>query len=226
MSNDLAKQAKDILPPEPTTDLSELDQEKVRVFKEEGMPGLYSIEEDTVGKIFELYLAGKPYTQISRVTKVSRVAIMFMSDKFNWFIARREYLHELESKIRERVLQSRVETQDAYLGLIHMYQKKIGKKVTAYLNTNNDEHADSIDHKEVQTMMKLVDGLDKMISEPGVGKPKAPPAVGLNVGEQGVTMTKNDDGSVSITPIQASVGDMLKKFADAKREEEKKGKQS
>lgn len=221
MDNPLAAQAKELMPPEPTTDLSPLDQEKVRQFREEGMPGLFQVQEEQVGKMFELYLAGKPYTQISRVTKVNRTLIMYMADKFQWFVARREYLHELEANIRERILQSKVETQDFYLGLLHMYQKKIGKKVNAYLSTDNEEHANSIDHDDVKAMMKIAEGLHKLVSEPSVGKPVAP-AVGLNVGENGINISKNEDGSVDITPKEKSVGEMLRQFAEAKRQQEKK----
>lgn len=226
MDNPLSNQAKELMPPEPTTDLSPLDQEKVKQFREEGLPGLWEITEDQVTKMFDLYLAGKPYTQISRVTKVPRTAIMYLSDKFNWFIARREYLHEIESNIRERILQSRVETQDFYLSLLHMYQKKIGKKVNQYLRTEDEQHADSIDHKDVAAMMKIAQGLQEFISgSKAVGVPDRPvaPAVGLNVGE-GINITKNEDGSVDITPKQKTVGEMLKQFAEAKRQEEKKNK--
>lgn len=205
---------------EPTTDISELDQVKINTYVAAGLPGLYELKDESVTRMMDLYLAGKPYSQISRILKVDTALVMFMSQKFNWFIARREYLFELEATIRNRLLESKVISQDFLLQLTHLYQKKIGKKVSSYLSTDDESHANAIDGKDVDKVLKIMDMLHKISSEAAVGKPTAP-AVGLNLGE-GVTVTKNEDGSVEITPKQKTVSEMLKQFADARREAEKK----
>ena len=49
------------------------------------------------------------------------------------------------------------------------------------------------------------------------------PAVGLNLGD-GVTITKNGDNEVTITPKNKTVGEMLNELANLKRAEEDRAK--
>lgn len=219
MSNNLAPKSGSDLIQLPTTDLSDLDREKINAYMEAGLPGIYQIREDHIVKMLDLYLAGKPYTQISRVLKIDKTLIMYMSQKYNWFSARQGYHHELEATIRNRVIESKVTSQDFMLQLSHFFQKKLGKKISSYLATDNEEHANAIDSKDVAQFLKISETLERLSSEAALGRPVAP-AVGLNVGD-GVTMTKNQDGSVDITPKTKTVSELLKQFADAQREAEK-----
>lgn len=206
--------------PEPTTDLSDSDQQKVQAFMDQGLPGLYELKEDSVAKMLDMYLEGKPYTQISKVLRINKTLIMYMSHKYNWFIARREYHHELESTLRTRVVESKIISQDFLLQLTHLYRKKIGKCVDSYLGTDDESHANAIDPKDVDKLLKIMEMLQKLSADPAATKPLAP-AVGLNLGD-GVTVSKNEDGTVDITPKQKTVADMLKQFADEARSKEKK----
>lgn len=222
MANNIIPKTTTELAAEPTTDLSELDQKRIKTFVDQGMPGLHVVKEEQVGRMFELYLAGKPYTQISRITKVDKTVIQYMSQRFNWFAARREYQHEVEASIRNRVVQDKVDNQDFMLKLTHFYKKKLGKRIDSYLATDDESHADSIDHKDIVQAIKAIETLEKLTTDAPVSKPAAP-AVGLNLGD-GVTVSKNEDGTVDITPKQKTVGEMLKQFADAQREAEKNSK--
>lgn len=216
----LSKKDQDLIPA-PTTDLSDLDRERIEKFVDEGMPGLYQVKEEQVARMVDLYLAGKPYVQISRILRLDKVLIMYMSQKYNWYIARQEMHHELEANIRNRIVEAKVISQDFLLQLSHLFQKKLGKQISSYLATDDESHANAIDPKDVAQALKIMETLERMSSDAAVGKPQAP-AVGLNLGENGVTMTKNEDGSVDITPKQKTVAEMLKQFADAEREKDKK----
>lgn len=220
MDSKLLKNDNELLAPEPTTDLSPVDLEKVRAFREEGMPGLYKLEESQIARMMDLYLDGKPYSQISRITRISKTTIMFLSDKFNWFALRQDYLVELEANMRNRVIESKLVSQDFLLQLSHAWQKKIGKNITQFLATGDEKYANEIDLKEVDKYLKTIEILHKISSENAAGKNKTP-AVGLNLGD-GVTITKKDDNSVEITPKQKTVGDLLKQYADSRRDEELK----
>lgn len=220
MDSKLLQNDNELLAPEPTTDLSPVDLEKVRVFREEGMPGVYNLEESQIARMMDLYLDGKPYSQISRITRISKTTIMFLSDKFNWFALRQDYLVELEANMRNRVIESKLVSQDFLLQLSHAWQKKIGKNITQFLATGDEKYANEIDLKEVDKYLKTIEILHKISSENAAGKNKTP-AVGLNLGD-GVTITKKDDNSVEITPKQKTVGDLLKQYADSRRDEELK----
>lgn len=206
---------------EPTSDIAPVDQAKIDAFKEEGLPGLYSLSEQQVEKIMELYLDGKPYIQISRMMKVEKRIIMYMSQRFNWFQTRKDYNEEIELSMRQRMVDAKLASQDFLLDLKKLYEKKIGKRVSSYLVTGDESHAAAIDPKEVSLFLKIIDNLENA-PKIKTGRSEVSP-VSLGLGD-GVTITKNSDNSVDITPKQKSVGEMLKQFADAQREQEKEQK--
>jgi hypothetical protein len=206
---------------EPTTDLSPIDMEKIQKFAEAGLPGLATVDEPTLARMMNLYLEGKPYTQIARLVKVDKPLVLYLSHRFNWYLARREYLHELEATIRNRIIESKIVSQDFLLQLTHLWQKKIGKKINQYLSTEDDSHADGINLKEVDKYLKTIEMLHKITTDgPSASKPQAP-AVGLNLGD-GVTIKKIGENEVEVTPKNKSIGEMLKQFADYRRDESNK----
>jgi hypothetical protein len=205
---------------EPVTDLSKEDMDKVQAYAEEGMPGLAALGESSMHKIMDLYLSGKSYRQISSAVRVSKTMIMFLSNKFNWYMMRREYLHELEMAERQRLIESKIESKDFLLQLTHMWQRRIGGKIAKYLQTDDERFANEIDLKEVDRYLKTIDIIHKLSYE---GK-ESKPTVGLNLGD-GVTIKKTGNNQVEITPRQKTIGDALKQFADMRREEEKKKRQ-
>lgn len=206
---------------EPTTDLSKDELERIERFKEEGMPGLTAIEESGIHRIMDLYLSGKSYRQISQTLRLNKTLIMFLSNKFNWYMMRREYLHELEMTQRQRLLESKIESKDFLLALTHMWQKKIGGNITKYLQTDDERFANEIDLKEIDRYLKTIDIIHKLSYD---GKADGKPTVGLNLGD-GVVITKKGNNEVEITPKQKTIKDALRQFADMRREEEQKSRQ-
>lgn len=206
---------------EPTTDLTDKDLAKIEAFKDAGLPGLYGVSQQQVERIMDLYFDGKPFMQISRILKIDKTLIMYMSQKFHWFQARREYHEELEASMRSRLVESKLVSQDFLLQLTGLYQKKISKQVTSFLATNDDSHAKAIDPKEVGQLLKLMEMLHKLGSDGSGSKAVSPVSLGLG---DGVTIRKTSDNSVEITPKAASVAETLRQFADAQRAADKQNK--
>lgn len=204
----------------PTTDLSEQDLINVNRYVEEGLMGIGSIPESKMVKIMDLYLTGKTYRQISGIVGVKKTIVMYLSHKFGWFATKNEYLHELDLRMKDRIIESKIVNQDFLLQLTHMWQTKIGSKINKFLATGDSTYADEIDPKEIGQYLKTVEVLHKLSSE---GSRGSNPAVGLNLGE-GVTIKKVGDNQVEITPKENTVASMLKQFADYRREEENKPK--
>jgi len=202
---------------EPTTDLSQDDMAKVVAYAEAGMPGLAQLDQAKYHKVMDLYLDGKSYRQISQIVRVDKTLIMYLSNKFNWYMMRREYLHELDNAERQRLIESKIESKDFLLQLTHAWKRKIGGNITKYLQTDDERFMNEIDLKEVDRYLKAIDIIHKLSYDKDGGKP----AVGLNLGE-GVTIKKTGDNEVEITPKQKTMGDALKQFADMRREEERK----
>lgn len=208
------------LPVLPNTDFSEKDIQKIDEFKEAGLPGIATVDQILMARIMDLYLSGKTYRQISTITRIPVAIILFLSQKFSWFQVRTEYLEDLESTIKARLIESRLINQDFLLQLVHVWQKKIGNSITKYLATDNEVHANAIDLKEVDKYLKTLEALHKLSTDPRAAPTGGTAPIGLNVGE-GMSITKNSDGGIDITPKSKAIGDMLKQFADSRREEEK-----
>jgi antitoxin component of MazEF toxin-antitoxin module len=203
------------------TDLSEKDLEKVHQFKGEGLPGLAKLNETDFYRMTEMYMNGLTYWQISTTLNISRPLVMYLSHTYQWYPAKQEYLSELQEKIKGRVIDSKLASQDFILLLIQAYQKRIGGKLKQYLATDDGERADEINLKEIDKVLKAIEILQNLS---GDGKSSAgkTPAVGLNLGD-GVTIERSGDNKVTITPaIDKHLSGMLKKMADERRAEQNK----
>lgn len=204
------------------TDLTDNDMQAVNKFAEDGLPGLSAVDEAVMTRAVDLYLSGSTYHQICNTLRLKRPLVMYLSHKYEWYTAKREYLHELSEQIKSRVIDSKLISQDFLLLLTAAYQKKIGRRLREYLATDDDSHTNNINIKEIAQLLKtieMIQGLDKE----GKDSKGRTPAVGLNLGD-GVTIERSGDNKVTITPKEKTVGDMLKQFADNRRAEEMKRK--
>lgn len=205
----------------PKTDMSSDDLTKIQAFEDAGLPGLAKLDEQTLYRMTDLYLNGSTYRQIARSLNLPKALVLYVGSHYDWYGAKKEYLAELQKDIKDRVTDSKLVSQEFLLLLVQAYQKKIGKNLQKYLATEDSSHTEDIDLKEIDKLLKTIEMLND-ISNEGKSKGKAP-AVGLNVGE-GVTIERDGDNKVTITPKEKTLGDMLKKFADSRRAEANKGK--
>src|SRR5271170_7549595 len=97
-----------ILAPEPESDFTEIDMEKISAFREAGLPGLARVDDVILTRIMELYLSGKTYNQISKTLNLNKAIILYLSHKFDWFMVRKEYLIDLEKSIQGRIMEAKV----------------------------------------------------------------------------------------------------------------------
>jgi hypothetical protein len=97
-----------------------------------------------------------------------------------------------------------------------MWQKKIGDSAAKYIMTGDKTHADAIDLKELDKLLKVTEMLHKLGETRLVG-PTSPISINMT---DGMTIKKTEEGTMEITP-KSPVGDMLKKFADMRRSEER-----
>ncbi len=201
------------------TDISEASMKKVQQFIDAGLPGIARVTEEKVGKITELYLEGKTYDQISNITRIDRVTVMYLSYKLALCDIRKEYMAELADHMRRRIIEAKLTMQDHLLQMAQMYQKKHGRKITRYLETNNEEFTDQISLKEIDRYLKIADLIQKSVFDPS--KESKGPLIGLNISD-GATVTRKGENEIEITPKQNAIGEVLKHYADLQREKEKK----
>lgn len=205
---------------EPTTDFTTADLEKINQYMTDGLPGVMAVDDVKMMRIMDMYLSGKTYRQISTITRIPKVLIMYLSHRFKWFDTRKEYLEDLDKSIRGRLIEAKIINQDFLLQLMHLWQKKIGTKINEYLASGDEQYANQIDLKEVDKYLKTAEMLHRMTTDPkGEGKS----LIGLNVGD-GATITRTGDNEIEITPKKKAIGEMLTELADFKRDQENKNK--
>lgn len=203
-----------------TSDISDSEMIKVKRYIEDGLPGIGEITNSDLYRMLDLYLGGSTYSQIANTLETKKVIVLYLAHTNNWYVIKKEYLGEIQEKIKNRVVDSKLRSQEFMLLLVQAWQKRIGKKLTRYLSTNDDEHMDNVDLKEVTQLMKAIEMVNELDNTGKNLQSKASP-IGLNLGN-GVTVEKTSDNKITITPKETSIGDLLKQHADAKREEDKK----
>lgn len=207
---------------EPKHDFSQKDLDIIASYKEGGLLDIATVDDKKLSSMLEMYLSGRTYRQISSVTQVKLEIVLYLSNRFNWFQLRQDYLVDLESSMRGRVIESKIISQDFLLQLLLMWQKKIGHKLNKYFSTDNENIVNEIDLKEIDKYLKTVEMLHKLSGDKSPGSDSRP-MIGVNAGD-GVTIVKKSDTEIEITPKTRAIEDALKQFADARREEENRPK--
>src|ERR1035437_4067328 len=149
----------------PTADFTMKDLETIEKFKENGMLGLHTLVDTDVERCMGLYLNGKTYRQIAQVTKINKAVVLFLAHKFKWFELRVEYLDELQATLKDKVVESKLQSQEFLLELVLAYQKKVSRNIHQYLRTDNTEFFDKIDPKDINAVLKVMELLHKFSSE-------------------------------------------------------------
>ena len=201
------------------TDISLSEMEKINKYMENGLPGISEITDSQLYRMYELYLSGSTYTQIANTLMIKKVVVLYLAHKSDWYTSKKEHLNEIQENVKNRVLESKIRSSEFMLLLVQSWQKKIGNQLVKYLSTNDKEHMEEIDLKEVSQLMKAIEMVSELDNYGKDSKGKTP-AVGLNLGN-GVTVEKTGDNKITITPKEEKIGDILKQYADSKREEEK-----
>lgn len=200
------------------SDLTEADIVKVKEFSDSGMPGLARIDDAILYRMTEMYLAGSTYYQISHSMNLSKALVMYVSHTYGWYPSKKEYLSEIDHKIKGRLGDSNLLNQDFLLLLAQGLQKKITKKLERYLATDDPSHANEINLKEVDKLLKTIDMIKELNNEGKSSKGKTP-AVGLNLDNFSGTIERSGENQVTITPKERVLGDVLARHADKLRAE-------
>jgi antitoxin component of MazEF toxin-antitoxin module len=159
------------------------------------------------------------YHEISKILNIKKDIILYLGKKFSWYATKMEHLEILDANLKERILHAKLVNQDFALQMQQFFLKKIGRKVTRFLATGDDEAAKEVDGKDFERYVKAVELLDRLATEKT--QLHRNPSVGLNLGD-GVTVKKVGDNEVEITPRARTAAEMLKDLANMKRDPEPK----
>jgi hypothetical protein len=211
--------ANDNLPAErPTTDIIGKDAETLKRYIEIGMPNIGSILPDNIMRMFEMYVSGKNYIQISNITRIPKVAILFLSQRHDWFQKRMDMFDDMAINTEKRLQETKLSGQNFLIDWNQAEQTRMQRNIDKYRATGDEKFLDNINGKSIERWMKSFDLMHKTGGAANLAKQ---PLVGINVGE-GATLTRTSDNTIEVTPKQKAMGNMLKELANQRREEEKK----
>lgn len=193
------------------TDFS-LDQlQKLQAYQEAGLPGVSAVDAGQVARMMEMYLDGKTYSQIARTHSLKIEVVLYYADKTNWCQHKHDRMIELSNNLQERLLDTKLASQNFINDLMAFWHKRIGKKITTYLVSGNESDGDKVKITDIDKYLKTAEILAKIAD----GKGLVPPVNNL---DQGVTReTKPVDAATSKSK---AIGNVLKDLANLRREEE------
>jgi hypothetical protein len=210
-------------------DLSKIDNdftddevEKVNTYVSNGSIGLETIvkDEHKMNSLFGLYMAGKTYEEISKISRVKKDIVLYLSAKMRWYEKRMEYLEDIQRQMTKKLSYTRIESLNFISDLINCHHKYYGDEINRYLQTNDRTIIENLDLKSLTQYFKSIEILEKILNPTNVTKGGGSGTT-ININAIGSKIDATDD-SIQITP--SNTGDILKALANLK--DKKKSEES
>jgi hypothetical protein len=209
-------------------DLSKIDNdfqddeiERINTYVSNGCIGLESVvsDDNKISSMFALYMQGRTYTEISKISKTKKDIVLYLGAKFNWYEKRMEYINDIQNKITKKLVTTRVESLNFISNLIGFMHKYYGDEFNRFMITGDRDIIDNLDLKMLSQYFKSIEILEKLMNPANVKPPKSSGAtVNINAPD-GAEVRQLSDDTLEITPSNS--GDILKKLAKMKENQEK-----
>jgi hypothetical protein len=194
-------------------DFTEEDVQRVNTFVSNGSVGLESIvkDEHKVNSLFGLYMAGKTYEEISKISRVKKDVVLYLSAKMKWYEKRMAYLEDIQRQMTKKLTYTRIESLNFISDLINCHHKYYGDEINKYLQTNDRTIIDNLDMKALGQYFKSIEILEKILNPTNTNRTGS--GTTININAAGSKVDANND-SIEITP--SNTGDILKALANLK----------
>jgi hypothetical protein len=203
-------------------DFTEDEIERINTYVSNGSAGLESVvkDEHRMNTLFGLYMAGKTYEEISKISRVKKDIVLYLSAKMKWYEKRMEYLEDIQRQMTKKLSHTRIESLNFISDLINCHHKYYGDEINRYLETNDRTIIQNLDLKSLTQYFKSIEILEKILNPTNISKGGGSGTT-ININATGSKIDATDD-SIEITP--SNTGDILKALAnlkDKKKNEEK-----
>ena len=206
-------------------DLSKIDNDftdeevkRINNFVSNGSIGLESLVKDEykINSLFGMYMAGKNYTEISKISRVKKDLVLYMSAKMKWYEKRMEYLDDIQNKMTDKLKNTRIQSLNFISDLINFHHKYYGDEINEYLRTNDKSIVDNLDLKALSQYFKSIEILEKILNPSNVNRNGGSGAT-ININAAGSKIETSED-SIEITPNDSNTGELLKALAKIKED--------
>jgi hypothetical protein len=202
-------------------DFTDQEVETINTFVSNGCLGLETLvkDESKVNSLFSLYMTGKTYIEISKITRVKKELVLYMAAKMRWYEKRMEYLEDIQSKMTKKMTEARIESLNFITGLIGFHHKFYGDEINKYLETGDRDIINNLDLKALGQYFKSIEILEKLMNPSNVTRPGGGSGATININAAGSDIRQVDANTLEITPN--STGDLLKALAEMKEKADK-----
>jgi hypothetical protein len=154
--------------------------------------GKHPLAPDTIAALFQLYLNGSNCGEIHRLNKgLPYEAILWARVKFEWDRKRDEYVEELTEKIRDKVMQSQLQTTELMADLLTATSRKHGDKIKKYIQTGDEaDLGDALSINRLNDLLRIAEGLQKITGQDRVHKVETKNTQRLEIGVGGATQSE------------------------------------
>lgn len=194
-------------------DFTEDDVKRINTFVSNGSIGLESVvkDEHKINSLFSLYMAGKTYEEISKISRVKKDIVMYLSAKMTWYEKRMSYLEDIQRQITTKLSNTRIESLNFISDLITCHHKYYGDEINKFLQTNDRTIIDNLDLKALGQYFKSIEILEKILNPSNINRNQSSATININAAGSKIEATED---SIEITP--STTGDILKALAALK----------
>jgi hypothetical protein len=167
--------------------------------------GKHLLAADTAARFYELYLNGSDIKEIHRLNKAYPIeAIMIAKVKYKWDESRESYFMELQSKIRDKVVKTQLETVSFMTDMMSATYKLHGDKIKKFLQTGNPEDAKgALGIDTLHGLVKLSETLQKITGQ-GQSNSKSAPQSVVSISMQAPSIVSKNRGESEDDGVQLS----------------------
>lgn len=214
MSNQIAE------PKKYQVDMNSAQEQVLTTYIEAGLPSISKITESDIFQWFNLYMAGRNYSEIASQCNTELCKVLYIANKHKWYEKKSRHYESVMDKVDQKLSTIKGESIGFLVDMMSFVHKYYGQDIAEYLKTNDREAASKVDFKNIDKYFKTIDALSKMLENPDKlirdARSAQNPAVSVNLNVGDAKISKNEDGSVLIE------SNPLKQIAELKRQEEEK----
>lgn len=201
-------------------DFTPTEVASLRDYKRNGIPGIQRYKEEDFFQWFNLYMSGKTYSEISKLTNTKKDIILYMSDKTRWHTKRMQYYADLSDHMIMKCQASKLETLNTVTTMVSALNQYFGNKFDKFLKTKDETIIEGLDTKLLSQYYKATESVDKIIGTSPSGDDDGQTIVNVNM-LSGAKVTQTDKNTIDVEPSdseqEAAVGEILKNLVNLKK---------
>lgn len=201
-------------------DMTDREAQSLDQFIQDGLPGIATLTDDKVKKIFEMYMNGEPFGAISSGTGVKKNIVLYIAYKHGLYDMKMEMLTQMVEAAKTKAnivsLRSVDFLSDVMTGFENYYRDIFNR----YRNSKMPNVVESASFENLKTYIKVLETLQK-ITNPQDDKGRG--GINLNL-PQGASFRKIDDKTIEVTPPEdkkdIKLSEILSTLAEIKKTRE------